>query len=113
MISENLLRLIPREVVDMIADYHDYEKHSRPQHSNNYRLVLEDIKNMSQFQCDEQNMSPVLAFTCWGAIRKYVSEQEYWELLNSWESWESWNSWESSEGGELQYDTENDEDSVS
>jgi hypothetical protein len=82
MISENLLRLIPREVVDMIADYHDYEKHSRPQHSNNYRLVMGDIVNMSQFQCDEQNMSPHIAYNCWGVNSNVVSDEEYWELFD-------------------------------
>ena len=110
MISEQLLMSIPRELVDMIADYHDYDKHCKPYHRNNFKLVLDDIVNMSQFQCDEQNMSPVLALTCWGAISQYVSGQEYWELLDF---WESWNSWESNEQGEFQDELEDDQDSVS
>lgn len=81
MISEQLVRSLPRELVDMIADYHDYDKHCKPSHRNNFKLVLEDIVNMSHFQCDEQNISANIALNCWGAKSKYLS-QEYFQQSN-------------------------------
>ena len=60
--TKNLNRL-PFELVDLIADYHDYDKYCKPGHQILLKNVLGDIKNMSEIMA---SISPVLAWQCWG-----------------------------------------------
>ena len=57
------LKLLPFELVDLIADYHDYNKYCKPDHQILMKNVLGDIKNMSEIMA---SISPVLAWQCWG-----------------------------------------------
>ena len=57
------LKLLPFELVDLIADYHDYNKYCKPEHKILMKNVLGDIKNMSEIMA---SISPVLAWQCWG-----------------------------------------------
>ena len=34
---------LPTEVVDMIADYHDYEKYCKPEHAKKLKEVITNI----------------------------------------------------------------------
>jgi len=55
--------ILPVEIVNLIADYHDYDKYCLPTHKTIYRNVLDDILCMSEI------MTPIsanLAYQCWG-----------------------------------------------
>ena len=63
---ENIFRRLPYEVIDKIADYHDYEKYSKPQHKKLFKNVLISILEMSDVFYGDNNLSPRIAFQCWG-----------------------------------------------
>jgi hypothetical protein len=71
------MKFIPRELVDMIADYHDYEKYYKPEHKILLNNILDDIKNMSEIMPDTIN--PTIAWQCWGAGAKHLTydDNEY------------------------------------
>ena len=55
--------ILPVEIVNLIADYHDYDKYCLPAHKTIYRNVLDDILCMSEI------MTPIsanLAYQYWG-----------------------------------------------
>ena len=54
---------IPIEIVDLIADYHDYDKYCKPEHSRKLVTVLEIIKTMSEIM---DPIMPNIAYICWG-----------------------------------------------
>jgi hypothetical protein len=54
---------IPIEIVDLIADYHDYDKYCKPEHSQKLVTVLETIKTMSEIM---DPIMPNIAYICWG-----------------------------------------------
>ena len=58
---------LPTELVDIIVDYGDYEKYCKPQHYEQLKKVINDIGDMSSFQCiDEILLSCCIARQCWG-----------------------------------------------
>ena len=58
---------LPEELVNMIADYLDYEKYCKPQHYEQLKGVINDIGDMSSIQCiDEKLLSCYIARECWG-----------------------------------------------
>lgn len=61
----NNLNRLPYELIDMIADYHDYDKYSKPKHIEKYIHVINDIVCMSEIM---DPISPKLALECWGPI---------------------------------------------
>ncbi len=60
---------IPPEIVDIIADYHDYDKYCKPQHKEKLNHIINDIKNMSEIM---SSISPVIAWNCWGPGSKEI-----------------------------------------
>ena len=61
MFSKN--QYLPVELVDLIADYHDYDKYCKPSHSEKLVFVLESIKKMSEVM---NPIMPNIAYMCWG-----------------------------------------------
>ena len=57
------LNSLPFELVDLIADYHDYDKYCKPKHNDLLKNILHDIKNMNQIM---PNISPTIVWQCWG-----------------------------------------------
>ena len=63
------MKFIPPELVDMIADYHDYDKYCKPTHKVLLKSILDDIKAMSEIM---PTINPVLVWQCWGPGVKYL-----------------------------------------
>ena len=57
------LPYLPEELVNIIADYHDYEKYYKPFHFKNYQNVMNDIINMGNIM---DPISAQIAWNCWG-----------------------------------------------
>jgi hypothetical protein len=55
---------LPPEIIDIIADFHDYEKYFKPNHKEILLNVLNDIKEMDKFM---ETISANIAWQCWGA----------------------------------------------
>ena len=56
--------LLPIEIVNEIADYHNYEKYCKPDHKKNFNYVLFDIIRMGEIM---NPISAKLAKECWGS----------------------------------------------
>ena len=54
---------LPTEIIDIIADFHDYEKYCKPNHKEMLLNVLNDIKEMDEFM---EPISANIAWQCWG-----------------------------------------------
>ena len=54
---------MPYEVVDLIADFRDYEKYYKPSHYENLKGVINDIGDMASIL---QTISPNIVWQCWG-----------------------------------------------
>ena len=54
---------MPYEVVDLIADFRDYEKYYKPSHYENLKGVINDIGDMAGIM---QTISPSIVWQCWG-----------------------------------------------
>ena len=54
---------LPPEIVDIIADYHDYDKYCKPSHYENFKGVINDIGDMASIM---RTISPNIAWQCWG-----------------------------------------------
>ena len=64
---------LPREIIDLIADYHDYDKYCKPLHEKKYSDVLQDIRDMANFQSiNLMCLSVRIAYECWGPGVKYL-----------------------------------------
>jgi hypothetical protein len=57
------LSYLPSELVDIIADFHDYDRYYKPSHKLNLRNVLYDIQTMNSIM---KPISAKLAKECWG-----------------------------------------------
>lgn len=55
---------IPEELVNIIADYHDYEKYCKPEHYEKLKGVINDIGDMACIMPD--GISPYISSRCWG-----------------------------------------------
>jgi len=60
---------IPVEIVDLIADYHDYDKYCKPKHQEKFKEVINDIGNMASIM---PIINPVLVWQCWGPGAKHL-----------------------------------------
>tara|TARA_Y100000816_G_C25742353_1_gene390603 strand:+ start:68 stop:283 length:216 start_codon:yes stop_codon:yes gene_type:complete len=69
----NQKQYIPIEIVDLIADYHDYDKYIKPIHKEKLNLVLKDIKTMSEIM---HPIIPNISYMCWGNGWKYLENRE-------------------------------------
>lgn len=68
---------LPSELVDMIADYHDYTKYCRPQHYELLKGIINDIGSMAAIHSDDANLAPRIAWQCWG-IGTYTLNDFEW-----------------------------------
>lgn len=85
------LAYLPTELVDMIADYHDYEKYCKPQHAEKLQEVINNIGDLAALMDTENNnICPNIAWQCWGPGAKYLywsdeldedHYEEYWNNL--------------------------------
>tara|TARA_B110000305_G_C19092992_1_gene471688 strand:- start:452 stop:685 length:234 start_codon:yes stop_codon:yes gene_type:complete len=57
---------LPVELVDLIADYHDYTKYCMPEHKELYTHVVIDIIEIKKIFCHDDNLSPSIIYQCWG-----------------------------------------------
>ena len=81
---------IPTEVVDMIADYHDYEKYCKPEHAKKLKEVINNIGDLAALMnTEDNNICPNIAWQCWGPGAKYlywnseVDDDDYEEYWNN------------------------------
>lgn len=58
-----MMYYLPEEIVDIIAEFHDYEKYCKPKHSKNLNHVLNDIVDMGKIM---ETIIPRIAKECWG-----------------------------------------------
>ena len=72
---------IPSEIVDIIADFHDYEKYSKPKHQTKYNPVLKDIITMGELMIP--TIRPRIAKECWGSnpTMIYNPQENVWETF--------------------------------
>ena len=77
------MKFIPSEIVDLIADYHDYDKYCKPKHEELFNSVLIDIKTMSEIM---PYIIPNLAWHCWGPGAKYLENNYENEIENIYEN---------------------------
>lgn len=65
---------IPPEIVDIIADFRDYEKYYKPKHSELLLGVINDIGDIAAICSAEVNhIQPNIVWQCWGPGAKYLS----------------------------------------
>lgn len=57
---------LPVELVDLIADYHDYTKYCKPKHKEKLINVLTDLIEMRKIFFGDDNLSPSITYQCWG-----------------------------------------------
>ena len=71
------MKYLPIELVNIIADFHDYEKYCKPIHKKIYSMVLNDIINMGDIM---NTISPIIAKECWGPYKPqwFNGTQEEW-----------------------------------
>ena len=71
------LPYLPEVIVNIIADYHDYEKYCKPFHLTNYQSVMNDIINMGNIM---DPISAQIAWNCWGPGFK---NQNFFNILET------------------------------
>ena len=60
----NNIPYLPKELVDMIVDYCDYEKYCKPQHYEKLKGVINDIGDMATIM--PEGITPCITSQCWG-----------------------------------------------
>lgn len=75
---------LPPEIVDIIADFHDYEKYCKPKHYDLLKGIINDIGDMALIM--PSGIHPYIAAQCWGnknpnnlytrTIRQWVDHSE-------------------------------------
>lgn len=73
---------LPVELVDIIADYHDYDKYCKPQHKEKYQDVISDIYSMGEIM---PFISPSIALQCWGNGIPFKDLYDLMDYENYWE----------------------------
>lgn len=58
-----MLPFIPSDIVNIIADYHDFEKYCKPQHYEKLKEVINDISDMANIM---PTIRPQIVWDCWG-----------------------------------------------
>ena len=80
---------IPLEIIDLIADYHDYEKYCKPKHQKIYKDVLDDLNNI--FKIINGFIPPNIVYTCWGAgwtnYIDTINDNNYYDDIESIDSY--------------------------
>ena len=67
-----LTHYIPPEIVDLIADYHDYDKYCKPKHQEKFKEVINDIGNMASI------MPTIMPNTGWDLHLDRTLDRFYW-----------------------------------
>lgn len=70
---------IPEELVNIIADYHDYDKYCKPDHQSKFKDVMCDIISMSEVM---NTISAKIAKECWGSYSQMVYDDNIWHADN-------------------------------
>ena len=68
------MKYLPTELVNIIADFHDYEKYCKPVHKKKYQEVLNDIIKMSEIMTP---ISAKIAKECWGINSHLIIPYDY------------------------------------
>lgn len=68
------LNILPSELVDMIADYHDYDKYCKPQHQEKLKHINNDIIDIRNIL---EPIRPGLVRQCWGPT---ILEDIHWNI---------------------------------
>ena len=85
------MKFLPRELVDMIADYHDYDKYCKPAHKLLLKDILDNIKDMSEIM---PTINPVLVWQCWGpGARNLVDSFENENMVGLYEDEYEYEAW--------------------
>lgn len=63
--NKELMYNIPFEIVELIADYHNYEKYCKPKHKKLFKNVLNDLNSIFNILTGD-HISPHIVYTCWG-----------------------------------------------
>ena len=66
ILDYNKFIYLPFELVDNIADYHNYIKYCKPNHEKIFIHVLNDILDVKKIFCHDSNLSPSIVYQCWG-----------------------------------------------
>lgn len=77
--SIKIFSKLPFELIDIIADFHDYKKYCFDEHSEKFRDVLCDIHSMAEIM---PQIAPRLAYECWG---KGAYRLQF--LVNNWDEY--------------------------
>tara|TARA_Y100000992_G_scaffold135590_1_gene89645 strand:+ start:20871 stop:21239 length:369 start_codon:yes stop_codon:yes gene_type:complete len=72
---------LPSEIVDIIADFHDYEKYCKPQH---YELLKGVINNIGDMACMLPRITPHLAWSYWGPGQVHMCNENEDGYLDTW-----------------------------
>tara|TARA_Y100001980_G_C14527476_1_gene303093 strand:- start:1102 stop:1377 length:276 start_codon:yes stop_codon:yes gene_type:complete len=76
MFDEKNIPYLPCELVDIIADFVDYEKYSKPKHYELLKGVINDIGDMASIM---PTIIPNLVWQCWGPGVKHLPYQIYYD----------------------------------
>lgn len=68
---------LPEEIVNIIADYHDYEKYCKPQHYELLKGVINDIGDIAQIL---DPIKPCLVRQCWGNLSYQLEDDYEWNI---------------------------------
>lgn len=68
---------MPVELVDIILDFNNYEKYYKPAHKENFKITMEDIRDMGTIFAG--TITPRLAKECWGTGNGSEDESEIYE----------------------------------
>tara|TARA_A100001035_G_C27661625_1_gene444012 strand:- start:144 stop:512 length:369 start_codon:yes stop_codon:yes gene_type:complete len=75
-LSMQKIPYIPEELVDIIADYHDYAKYCKPTHQSKFKEVMSDIINMGEIM---NTISAKIAKECWGSGSQNLYSEYLWQ----------------------------------
>ncbi len=78
MLNEINLQCLPIEIVNEIADYHDYEKYFKPIHQKKFKHVIYDIYMMGGIM---NPISAKIARECWGSKITHNLYDTPWEAI--------------------------------
>ena len=76
MLNMQKFSYIPEELVDIIADYHDYDKYCKPTHQSKFKEVMSDIINMGKIM---NTISAKIAKECWGSGSQNLYSEYLWQ----------------------------------
>ena len=70
-LNSKYTNMVPVELVNMVIDYIDYDKHYKREHKNGpFQNVIGDLIDMGYIFSTENNIRPSISSLCWG--KNYV-----------------------------------------